>query len=184
MNGGQPQGSTFYANQPQKDNQQNRSQNYKKPNHISENIRQISTVGPDGSTIKVTAASTHHDGEEVHSKITQEIRLQRIGQLEASGTPATLGGSKRPSSLKLFITKLDPDTTPGIMENSLLHYFPSLEKVIARRHRMERNRYYCSFTVIVIAKKGYNIDIEAFISYNWPDDIRCFLPMERQERNV
>ena len=65
-----------------------------KPNHITENTRHISTVGPDGSTIKLTSSSIHHDGEEVHKKTVLVIRLPRSGKLEAIGDPAFLRGSK------------------------------------------------------------------------------------------
>ena len=132
----------------------------------------------------MTTASTKHDGVEVLKKVTQDIRLQRINQLEATGASASLGGSKRPDYLRLFITKLDPETTPENMENALLHYFPNLERVSARKHRMIRNTSYCSFTVYVNAKPGANLQIEDFINYNWPDDVRCYPPIEKQERSV
>ena len=175
---------TAHTSRPQNNLQQDRGTwLYRKPRHISEKVKQISTVGPDGSTVKTTTAVTKHDGVEVSNKITQDIRLRRINQLEATGASACLGGSKRPDYLKLFITKLDPDTTPENMEHALLHYFPDLERVAARKLRMIRNSAYCSFTVFVTAKPGVSLHLDDFVNFNWPDDVHCYPALERQEQD-
>ena len=81
-------------------------------------------MGPDGSSIKMTTTSPRHDGEEVHSSVTQDIRLQRIGQLQAIGAKSKLGGTKKPDQLRLFMTRLDPDTEPKDIECTLLEDYP------------------------------------------------------------
>ena len=173
-----------YINQTRDGYKPSVNQNIIKPNHIAESTKSISTVGPDGSTIKVTTTSTRHDGEEVHTSTTQDIRLQRLAQLEAIGAAEKLSGSKRPDSLRLFITKLDPETTPGDMERSLLSKFPQLERLHAKRHRMEKNNHYCSYSVIVYGKKGLKLNIDDFVEYDWEDDIRCFPALDRFDRNI
>ena len=87
---------------------------------MAEVTKHISTIGPEGSSIKVTSTSTRHDGEEVRSSITQDIRLQRIDQLQAIGAKSKHGGTKKPDQLRLFMTRLDPETEPKDMECSLL----------------------------------------------------------------
>ena len=171
---------------------QNQSNNHKvrdswitkNPVHVTERTKHFSTVGPDGSTLKTTTSVTKHDGIEVLNRITQDIRLNRINQLEASGTPAALGGSKRPETFKLFITLVDPDTTPEAMENSLLHYFPSLERVVVRKHRMLRFTSYCSFSIFANAKSGSNLKMDDFVNFDWPDDIRCYPHSDNPARRV
>ena len=126
----------------------------------------------------MTTTSTLHDGE-VHTSTTQDIRLQRLAQLEAIGASEKLSGSKRPDALRLFMTKLDPDTTPGDLERSLLSKFPQLERLSAKRYRMEKNNYYCSYSVIVYGKNGFKVNIDVFEEYDWEDDIRCFPALDR-----
>ena len=82
------------------------------------------------------------------------------------------------------MVKLDPDTTPGDIERSLLRKFPQLDRVFARKHRMEKNNYYCSFSVTVYGKKGCKLDIDDFCEFEWEDNIRCFPALERHDRNV
>ena len=153
-----------------------------RPKHISENTRHVSTVGPDGSTFQVTTSSTRHDGEEVHNRTEQNIRLQRMEQLKSSGNIGRLKGTQRPHSLKVFITRVNPEATPEDMEHFLLENFQSLEKVIIRQQPMHHTRHYQSFVIILISKKALNIcDFE---NYDWPDDIKCFPGINNYERNV
>ena len=78
------------------------------------------------------------------------------------------------------MTRLDPETEPQDMECSILAEFPALDKVIARKHNMIRNDNYCSYTVIVVAKKGIKLDINDFTNHIWPDDIKCYAADERR----
>ena len=104
-------------------------------------------------------------------------------QLKSSGNTGRLQGSqKRPQSLKLYITRVDPEATPQDMEHFLLENFPSLEKVITRQQPMHHTRYYQSFVVIVISKKPLNVS--EFENFHWPDDIKCFPGINNNDRNV
>ena len=154
-----------------------------RPNHISENTRHVSTVGPDGSTLQVTTTSRRHDGEEVYRKTEENIRLQRMEQLKSNENIGKLQGSqKRPQSLKLFITRVDPDTTPQDLELFLLENFTFLEKVITRPQPMHHSRFYQSFVVILISKK--TLEFSEFENFPWPDDIKCFPGINNHDRNV
>ena len=154
-----------------------------RPKHISENTRHVSTVGPDGSTMQITTSSTRHDGQEVYSRTEENIRVQRLKQLKDNGNIGKLqGSSQRPQSLKLYITRVNPEATAQDMEVFLLETFPILEKVIVRQQPMHHSRYYQSFVIIVISKKPLNIG--DFEHYQWPDDIKCFPGIPNNDRNV
>ena len=153
-----------------------------KPKHISENTRHFTTVGPNGSTLQVTTSSTRHDGEEVYNRSEQNIRLKKMEQLKSNGNVGKLQGSQRPNSLKVFITRVNPETTSDQMELFLLENFPSLDRVVIRKQPMHHSRNYQSFVIILVSKKV--LDICEFENYDWPDDIKCFPGINNYERNV
>ena len=80
-----------------------------------------------------------------------------------------------PKTLYYKIRPMNNSTKHGVFSPALIHY---LGKVIDRRLRMERERYYVSYTVIVVAKAGNKLDINDFVNYKLLDDIRCFPPQQ------
>ena len=170
------------ANHQSNHQSNHRNDHNTRPNHISENTRHVSTVGPDGSTFQVTTTSRRHDGE-VYNRTEENVRLQRMEQLKSNGNNGRLQGSqKRPESLKLFITRVNPQATPQDMQYFLLDNFNFLEKVIIRPQPMHHTRYYQSFVVILISKKP--LYFSEFENFTWPDDIKCFRGLNNNDRNV
>ena len=157
-----------------------RNDNRNRPNHISENTMRITTVRPDGSAFQVTTASIRHDGEEVFNSQSEDIRLKRINELGAEGIEGKLEGSKSPNSLRLFLTKVSPEISKKELEAYFLKKFRYLEKVIIRKNPMHRHSYYASFVVLVISQE--DIELDDFQDHDWPDDVRCFPAIRRQDR--
>ena len=170
--------------QPQRNRHTVRDSWRVEPKHVAETVKHVSAVTPDGSTISTTTSVTHHDGVAVRSKVSHDIRQKRIHQLEASGAQATLGGSKKPEYIKLYITLVDPDTTPESMEISVLQAFPDVERAVVRKHRMHKSTSYCSFSVFVCPRLESNLKLDDFINYSWPDDIKCYPHTDQLSRRV
>ena len=94
--------SSNYTNEPYKYNQTSHPRGYQrvedkqranKPNQVADVTKHVSTVGPNGSSIKMATTRIRHDGEEAHYSVTQDIRLQRLGKLQAIGTKSKFGGT-------------------------------------------------------------------------------------------
>ena len=120
------------------------------------------------------ATSIEHDGEQVYTKSVEEIKEDKLNQLRNNGIEGNLEGSKRPNQIKMFVTRVAPETTVAEMEFYILDNFPEVIHAYIRKTPMFKNKYYASFVVIARANSDTILDLEDFQSHNWPDDIRVF----------
>ena len=67
---------------------------YQRPNHVSETSRRLTSVGADGTTVQVTSSSITHDGKEVYVKSSEEVRQDKLKELENEGINGNLEGPK------------------------------------------------------------------------------------------
>ena len=147
---------------------------YQRPNHVSETSRRLTSVGADGTTVQVTSSSITHDGKEVYVKSSEEVRQDKLKELENEGINGNLEGPKRPNVLRLFITKVSPNTTEKKMEYYILQNFNNIGKVIVRKLDMVKSGYYASFIVQVITDADTKLDFEYFEDHDWPNGIKVF----------
>lgn len=146
----------------------------KKPNHTSETSRRVTTYDKNGTSYQVTSSTINQDGEEVYAKTSEEIKQDKIKQLENEGVSGNLEGSKRPNEMKLFITRVKPDTTNKELQMFILKNFTDVINVIARKTTMYKNNHYASFVTTVVSKSDIQLEFEDFQDFEWPDDIRVF----------
>ena len=152
--------------------QQNSDKNQHQNNHKSSN--HIEESRPNGTTFKITSSATAHDDEHLYGKVTEDIKQARLNQLGNNGIDGTLQGIKRPNQLRLFITQVAPATSEGEIEYYLLENFPDISKVIVRKTKMFKNRYYASFVVLVISNIDTILELEDFQEHNWPENIKVY----------
>ena len=170
--------SYYQQNQERKHEQSNQQ----KPNHVQETSRRVTTIGPDGTSYQMMATSIEHDGEQVYAKNSEDIKQDRLNQLRNNGIEGKLTGTKRPNQLRLFVTRVAPDTTCSAMEAYLLDEFPQVIRAYVRKTPMFKNSYYASFVVIASSDSDTILDIEDFQSHNFPDDIKVFPGREPGEQ--
>ena len=170
---------SYHQQNQEKRNEQNYQQ---KPNHIQETSRRLTTIETDGTSYQMLATSIEHDGEEVYTKSVEEIKEDKLNQLRNNGVEGNLEGSKRPNQLKMFITRVAPQTSVADMEYYILENFPEVIHAYIRKTPMFKNKYYASFVVIARADSDTNLDLDDFQSHNWPDDIRVFPGREHGEQ--
>ena len=84
--------------------------------------------------------------------------------------------------LRLFITKVSPNTTEKKLEYYILQNFSDIGKVIVRKLDMVKSGYYASFVVQVITEADTKLDFEYFEDHDWPNGIRVFPGREPGER--
>ena len=176
-----PNRNDFVYNQHNKERIHDQNHYHQRPNHIHEASRRVTTFGADGTSYQVTATSDEHDGEEVYLKTDEEIKEDRLNQLNDEGIDGELEGSKRPNEVRLFITRCAPYTTCRTIENHILNNFSNVMRIYCRKNFMYKNDYYCSFVVKCLTKPDVVMSIEDFQSHNWPDDIRVFKGREPSE---
>ena len=162
---------SYHQQNQEKRNEQNYQQ---RPNHIQETSRRLTTIETDGTSYQIMATSIEHDGEQVYTKSVEEIKEDKLNQLRNNGIEGNLEGSKRPNQIKMFVTRVAPETTVAEMEFYILDNFPEVIHAYIRKTPMFKNKYYASFVVIARANSDTILDLEDFQSHNWPDDIRVF----------
>ena len=170
--------SYYHQNQERKHEQYNQQ----KPNHVHETSKRVTTFGPDGTSYQMMATSIEHDGEQVYTKSSEEIKQDRLNQLRDNGVEGKLAGTQKPNQLRLFITRVAPNTTCTEMEAFFLDEFPQVIRVFVRKLPMFKNKYYASFVITVLSNPDNILDIEEFQSHDYPDDIKVFPGREPGEQ--
>ena len=74
--------------------------------------------------------------------------------------------------------------TPEAMEIAVLQFFPAVESVEVKKHGMYRSTAYCSFSVFANPMPGSDLELDDFLEFSWPDDIKCYPHKASQTRRV
>ena len=172
----------YIAYHQQNQEKRNERSYQQRPNHVQETSRRLTTIEADGTSYQMMATSIEHDGEQVYTKSVEEIKEDKLNQLRDNGIQGNLEGSKRPNQIKLFITRVAPQTSAAEMEYYILENFPEVINVYVRKTQMFKNKYYASFVVIAKANSDTILELEDFQSHNWPDDIVVFPGREHSDQ--
>ena len=130
----------------------------------------------------MTDTSIEHDGEQVFAKSVEDIKQDKLIQLRNNGIEGNIEGSKRPNQIKIFVTRVAPQTSVSEMEYYILDNFPEVISAYIRKTTMFKNQHYASFVVIARTNPDTVLELDDFQSHNWPDDIKVFPGREQGDQ--